>query len=165
MTIDSDIERLKVQEQRLRFKQFDEAVAWKIGCDLKAEAERQGLAVAIDVRMTQRLLFHFAMAGTAPENFEWVRRKSNTVLRYLKSSYHVGRELAKRGLVMGPERGVDPMDYVSAGGSFPIHVEAAGIIGAITVSGLPQREDHNLVVAVLAKHLGVPLAEVALGPE
>ena len=32
----------------------------------------------------------------------------------------------------------------------------------MTVSGLPQREDHEMVVAALAAALGVDAAEVAL---
>jgi uncharacterized protein (UPF0303 family) len=32
----------------------------------------------------------------------------------------------------------------------------------VTVSGIPQREDHGMVVKALAELCGVPLAEVAL---
>jgi uncharacterized protein (UPF0303 family) len=35
-------------------------------------------------------------------------------------------------------------------------------VGAVVVSGLPQREDHALVAEALAGTLGVPPAEVAL---
>jgi len=41
-------------------------------------------------------------------------------------------------------------------------VRGVGLVGAITVSGLPQRDDHALIVAVLAERLGLPLAELAL---
>ncbi len=34
-----------------------------------------------------------------------------------------------------------------------MHVEGAGIIGTITVSGLAQVEDHTLVVEVIREHL------------
>jgi uncharacterized protein (UPF0303 family) len=44
-------------------------------------------------------------------------------------------------------------DYAPHGGSFPIHIAGTGIIGAITVSGLTQREDHNLVVEALCLEL------------
>ena len=40
-------------------------------------------------------------------------------------------------------------DYAAHGGSFPLNVFGTGIVGSVTVSGLPQREDHNLVVEAL----------------
>ncbi|WP_245392519.1 MULTISPECIES: heme-binding protein [Meiothermus] len=43
-------------------------------------------------------------------------------------------------------------------------MQGVGCIGAITVSGLPQREDHELVVEVLAGYLGLPYEELALDP-
>ena len=36
------------------------------------------------------------------------------------------------------------------------------VIGTVTVSGLPQRDDHAMLIEELAGMLGVPLAEVAL---
>ena len=62
-------------------------------------------------------------------------QKNNVVLRYLKSSYRMGRELAGKDDTLDQHRGVSPLDYAPHGGSFPIHVEGAGIIGAVTVSG------------------------------
>ena len=48
------------------------------------------------------------------------------------------------------------------GGGFPITLAGTGCIGAVTVSGLPQREDHSLVVEALAHVLGVGLEGLAL---
>ena len=58
--------------------------------------------------------------------------------------------------------GAPLVDYATHGGGFPILLAGGTCIGAITVFGLPQREDHGLIVAVLAEHLGQPLAELAL---
>ena len=66
-----------------------------------------------------------------------------------------GKTLADLGAL--PER-----DYAVHGGAFPIFVRGAGCIGAVAVSGLPQREDHNRVVAALAGVLGQDLADTAL---
>jgi uncharacterized protein (UPF0303 family) len=165
LSLSDDIERLTLQEQRLRFRAFDETTAWQIGSKLRDMGEARKLPIVIDIRLTNRQLFYSALAGSTPDNPDWVRRKSNVVLRYLKCSYRMGRELALKDDTLDQDRGVSTLDFAPHGGSFPIHVEGAGIIGAITVSGLPQRDDHNLVVEVLATFLGQPLAELALGPE
>ena len=165
MAINDDIQQLALQEQRLRFKRFDEDTAWQVGTKLRELAVVRKLPIVIDIRLTNRQLFHSALAGSTPDNPEWVRRKSNVVLRYLKSSYRVGRELTVKNDTLDQHRGVSPLDFAPHGGSFPIHVEGAGIIGAITVSGLPQREDHSLVVEALAAILDQPLDGLALGPE
>jgi uncharacterized protein (UPF0303 family) len=61
--------------------------------------------------------------------------------------------------------GLPVAEYAAAGGSFPLHVEGAGIVGAVTVSGLPQRDDHELVVEALCAMLGKDYAALKLGPE
>jgi uncharacterized protein (UPF0303 family) len=39
------------------------------------------------------------------------------------------------------------------GGAFPIIVRNVGVVGTVTVSGLPQEEDHRPVVDVLREFL------------
>ncbi|MEO8529964.1 MAG: heme-binding protein, partial [Deltaproteobacteria bacterium] len=83
----------------------------------------------------------------------------------LKSSYAVGRGWAKRGVAPSSERGLDPMDYTGAGGAFPLRVKGAGVIGTITVSGVPERDDHMLVVRSIAQFLQIDLKGLELPPE
>src|SRR5690349_4488050 len=120
MAISDDLDRLALQEQRLRFEKFDEETAWELGAKLRALAESRKLPIVIDIRLAGRQLFHSALPGCSPDNLEWVRRKSNVVLRYLKSSYRMGRELAVKNDTLDQHRGVSPLDYAPHGGSFPI---------------------------------------------
>lgn len=165
MTISDDLKQITLQEEVLRFSSFDESTAWELGLRFRDIAEARKMPIVIDIRVGARQLFYTALPGSTPDNPEWVRRKSNVVLRYFKSSYRVGRELLAKEDTLDQHRGVSPMDYAPHGGSFPIHVEGSGVIGAITVSGLPQREDHNLVIDVLAAFLHKPTDGLALGPE
>ena len=165
MSLQSDIEKLKLQEARLRFTKFDEADAWNLGCLLRDSAVHQKLPMVIDIRVGTRPLFYTALPATSPENAEWVRRKFNSVMRYHKSTYRLGRELEVSGDSFDATRGVNPMDHAVKGGGFPIHIIGTGIVGSITVSGVPQREDHNFVVAGLAQFLKVELAGLALDKE
>ena len=167
MSLDSDIAQLVVQEDRLRFDHFDEADAWALGNRMRAAAVERKLPLVIDIRAAGRQLFFTALPGTSPDNAEWVQRKVNVVMRFHCSSYRKGRELVKKGigLSLDVEHGVDPAQYAAHGGSFPITIRGTGVVGTVTVSGVPQREDHAFVAEMLSLHLGVPYGEIALGSE
>jgi uncharacterized protein (UPF0303 family) len=162
MNIDRDIERLQLQEKRLQFKKFDAATAWQIGSALKAAAEKRNAAVAIDISLHGHPLFAFSMPGTTPDNLEWIRRKRNTVQRYHRSSYAIGLKHEKNKTTLAETTGLDVRDYATHGGCFPIILEGTGCVGTITVSGLPQRDDHEMVVATLQDFLGLTGEDLAL---
>jgi uncharacterized protein (UPF0303 family) len=153
VTIDQDLEKIALQEKLLRFPHFDSQAAWVIGSALKAAAEKREVPVAVEIQLNGHTLFSHAMAGTTPDNWEWVRRKRNVVLRYHRSSYAIGLKHERDRTNIYDKSGLDPKDYTAHGGSFPILLAGTGCVGTITVSGLPQREDHALVVAVLREYL------------
>lgn len=154
MKLDDDIAKIAEQERLLVFKQFDAAVAWELGSMLKDVAQQRSLPVAIDISLIAMPMFYVAMPGATPDNVRWIRRKRNVVFHFLKSSYAIGRKLARDEATLEAKFSLADVDYAPHGGSFPITVDGAGLIGAVTVSGLPQREDHNVVVAALAAMLG-----------
>ncbi|MGB8316254.1 MAG: heme-degrading domain-containing protein [Aestuariivirga sp.] len=165
MSLADDLTRIKLQEERLCFAKFDEADAWKLGTSMRDAALAKKLTLVIDIRIAGRPLFYVALPGTSPDNAEWVRRKINVVMRLHKCSYRVSRETAQSGQALDELRGVNPIDVAPHGGCFPIHLTGTGIVGTVTVSGIPQREDHNFVVEALCQFLGVEHAGVALQPE
>jgi uncharacterized protein (UPF0303 family) len=64
-----------------------------------------------------------------------------------------------------PGTGLSPADFVLAGGGFPIRIKGVGVIGGIGVSGMPEREDHAVIVQVLCEHLGIPSNDLKLAVE
>jgi len=165
MSIAGDLEQIARQESELHLARLDAGVAWELGSRLRAMAIERGHRVAIDVRRFGQQLFYVALDGTTPNNAEWVRRKGNTVARFLHSSYSVGRNLKAKGTTLELSVGLATADYASHGGSFPLHVEGAGVVGSVTVSGLPERFDHELVVEALCALLGRDYEALKLGPE
>ena len=164
MGLKEDIDQIARQEKGLWLPRFDCDVAWELGTRLRAMALERALPVVIEVRRFGQPLFYTALAGTTPDNLEWVKRKSNVVARFHGSSYGVGRNLEAKGDSLAA-RGLPIGEYAEHGGSFPIAVEGAGIVGSVTVSGLPQRADHELVVEALCGMLGKDYAALKLGPE
>ena len=162
MSIKKDLAKIAIQEERLQFQDFDADTAWKLGNRLKANAETRGVAVTIEIRVGKETIFFFAMQGAKPENADWARRKRNVVDMLWRSSYAVGLSLQEEETSLEAKLGLPLRDYTAHGGSFPIRVVGVGAIGTVTVSGLPQRDDHAMLVEELAGMLGVPLSEVAL---
>jgi uncharacterized protein (UPF0303 family) len=149
------IARLEAEEDRLMFDRFDNDDAWRLGSAMVAEAINRGLPVAIDIRRHGHQLFHVALPGTTPDNDAWIERKVNVVNRFSAASYLVGRRHAASGRALDESVGVAPLKYAAHGGAFPIRIRDVGVIGTITVSGLPQADDHAFVTEMIATYLGL----------
>lgn len=157
-TAHDDLSRVILQESELRLPHFDNNDAWKLGNLVRELAMQRGHSLAIDLRRfghPNQQLFFCALPGTTPDNARWVERKANVVARFHRSSYQLGLFLAKNNVSFSEKYSLPDGDYACHGGSFPIHVAGTGIVGALTVSGLPQRQDHNLVVEALSITLGL----------
>lgn len=165
MSIATDRAQIALQERDLVFRSFDTTTAWTLGTALRTLAEARDLPVVIDIRRfgnPAQQLFFTALPGTTPDNARWVERKSNVVARFHRSSYAAGLYLEEQGTTFAAKYSLPDADYATHGGAFPITVAGAGVIGAITVSGLPQRADHELVVEAICTHLNLDYAALRL---
>ncbi len=156
MAIPEDLALIIRQEAELHFPTFDHDTAWRLGVTLRDLAITRKHPIVIDIRrfgQPHQPLFYTAIAGTTPDNARWVQRKSNVVARFHRSSYQVGLYLQQNHITFAEKYALPDADYAAHGGSFPLHITGAGVIGSVTVSGLAQREDHNLVVEALCLEL------------
>jgi uncharacterized protein (UPF0303 family) len=165
MGLTEDLERIALQERELQLPNLDGRMAWELGFRLQSMAAERKLPVVIDIRRFGQPLFYAALEGTNPDNAEWVRRKSNVVARFHTSSYAVGLKLKQKNETLTEQQGLPMADYATHGGSFPISVKGVGVIGSVTVSGLPQRADHELVVEAICGLLGRHYGHFCLPPE
>jgi uncharacterized protein (UPF0303 family) len=149
--IENLIPELERQERELVLARFDNADAWRLGCLLVELATERELPVAVDIRRFSQQLFHAALPGSVADNDRWIERKVRVVERYGASSFLVGRRLAAKGQELDAGMGVDPADYAAHGGAFPVRVTDVGVVAVVTVSGLPQADDHALVVEALGR--------------
>jgi uncharacterized protein (UPF0303 family) len=147
------LEELEAQERRLVFRRFSYDDAWALGSLLVEMARERQAPVAIDIHRAGQQLFHAALPGSTPDNDAWIARKRRVVERYGASSYVVGARFRAKGTTFEDSSRLDPDTYAAHGGSFPVNVEDVGVIGSVTVSGLPQLEDHRFVVEALEAFL------------
>lgn len=151
--MDDILNQLLQEEQELQFTKFNEDVAWELGCQLVKAARDGNLSVTIDIMRGTHQLFHASLRGTSPDNDEWVKRKVRLVYRFGHSSFYIGQLLKNKGKSIEQAYLVSENEYAPHGGCFPIIVKDTGIVGTVTVSGLPQEEDHKLVVRAIRDYL------------
>ena len=147
------LQQLLQQEQELQFTGFNEDIAWKLGSQLVELAHSKNLSVTIDITRGAHQLFHASLKGTSADNDEWVKRKVRLVYRFGHSSFYIGQLLKSQGKSLEEKYLLSETEYAPHGGCFPVIVKDTGMVGTITVSGLPQEEDHKLVVEAIRKYL------------
>ena len=138
-----DLETLTAEAATLILPRFDEGTALRLGQILTDLA--QGLPVVINIRNANRCFFHAALPGSQATNDNWARRKSNTALMTGRASMAVGLKNAERSQTLARD-GLSEVDYADHGGAVPIVVAGVGMVAVATVSGLPQADDHRLVI-------------------
>ena len=126
MGLSEDLEKIASQERELHLPRVDAQIAWDLGTRIRAMAVERGLTLVIDVRRFGQPLFYAALDGTTPDNAEWVRRKSNVVARFHRSSYAVGMTLKVKGTTLAERYGLPVADYAADGGSFPLTCRERG---------------------------------------
>ena len=142
-------ERLVAEEAELQFERFTLDDAWQLGTRLRAAAEAAGHPVAIAIWLGPQRVFHTALPGASADNDGWLDRKHRVVERYGRASLLVGEAFRAKGEDFDTHARLDPAEFAAHGGVVPIRILGSGMIGAVGVSGLPQRDDHDLVVAQL----------------
>jgi uncharacterized protein (UPF0303 family) len=140
---------LTAEEDELQLPRFSNDDAWTLGTALVEQARSEQLPIAVDVTRNGHQLFAAALTGASPDNAAWIARKAATVHRFGHSSLSVGQRFRELGTTFEDATRLDPERYVAQGGAVPIVVRDVGPVGVVVVSGLPQVEDHRMVVTAL----------------
>ena len=158
--LQDQITLIEAQETKLILPSLSNETAFTLGSLIRStflatfDPATDGIVISISL-FSGHTLFSCAVGNPrklGPDNWDWVRRKANTVERFGLSSYLVGRTRLLKG------KEIDGLgeDYAAHGGGFPIRVEgcSAAPVGVIVVSGLKQEDDHQLIVTALEQMLG-----------
>jgi uncharacterized protein (UPF0303 family) len=141
--------RIEAEVAELELAAFGPADALRLGLILVRRGTEGALPIAIDIRRGAQILFHAALDGAQADNDVWIARKARAVERYGIPSLLLGTRPKIAGRRIENEGWFDQMTYAAHGGGFPLTVKGTGIVAVATVSGLPQIDDHDLVVAAL----------------
>lgn len=143
----ADVSELEDQLSELRFSLLSHEDALALGMDLASRAEERNWPLAVSVFLGDQHVFRYACPGTTSENDDWIERKRKTVYKFHEPSFLVGQRMILLGKEFHAETGLDE-SFAAHGGGFPLFV-GDKFVGAVIASGVPQQDDHAIVVEAL----------------
>ncbi|MDD4081045.1 MAG: heme-binding protein [Eubacteriales bacterium] len=146
------LEIVMAQEETLRLERFDAADAWQLGLILREKGLETGADLGLHISLLGTQVFHCSLGQPKPNFDHWIARKEKGVLECWKSSLRLKLEALTGGDQL-EDHGFTDQEVVFCGGCFPIRLKGLGVVGAVTVSGLNDLQDHQLAVDALAKFM------------
>lgn len=143
------LETIAEQENRLVFSEFTSETALRIGLIIIENAKKDNKKITVNIEKNGHQLFHYSFDGTSPDNDQWVARKNRVVNRFFQSSLYIQTLLKYEEKSIEEKFHISSLEYCPYGGAFPITIKDVGVVGTITVSGLTEEEDHDMVVRAI----------------
>ncbi|MQW59676.1 heme-degrading domain-containing protein [Sinorhizobium meliloti] len=144
------VEELRAEEDRVRLHRFDYDFAWVLGCEIRRIASEEKLPIAIEIAHYGDSIFSTLLSGASPDNSVWVRRKRAVVERFHHSSLYMRLLCERNGVDFHARYRLPEADFAASGGGVPLRLHNVGIVGVAAVSGLPDVEDHRLIMRAVA---------------
>ncbi len=156
------LDLVKQQEAALQPDHFDAGDAWRLGLILRDLALETGADIAVHISLFGAQVFHCGIGQPKPNFDRWIARKQRGTLECWKSSLRLKLESLTGGDQLA-DHGFDPADVVFCGGCFPLRLKSLGVVGAVTVSGLSDLQDHQLAVDALAQYMQTAVPKLPVG--
>ena len=145
--------KLLNEEQILKLPFLDVAGALEIGEIAKLLGQTRNLPIAVEVRLSDWIIYHASLPGSKSENQWWIDRKARVVMLKHHSTMYERVSAKERSADWHKENNVEDGTHAIHGGGLPLITKDEGFVGILLISGLPQAEDHLLGVEVLTEFL------------
>lgn len=142
-------ESVAAQTTDLCLASFTLTDALRLGAIAQEHATRDSLPIIIQVRHGQRIAFMASMPGSLFDSEGWIRRKAAVVDRFETATLYQKLLYAEKGTTFSEATGLSETEFAAHGGGMPISAANVGIVGSMYISGLPDTDDHALLVKCL----------------
>ncbi|MCW2463034.1 heme-degrading domain-containing protein [Elizabethkingia anophelis] len=135
--------------RRIELDSFSNRIAFDMGVKIIDLAKSRNQHIAIEVCRLNHTIFLYVDDTLPVDKHNWLRRKANIARQFEESSLSVKNDLKEGNMNLEMTFGLDEKDFLAKGGAIPIFVKNGGMIAVVTVSGLHDEEDHNIIIEAL----------------
>ncbi len=136
--------------KRIELEQFSNKLALQMGLAVVELAKSRDQHIGIEISRLNHTVFLYIDDSLPADKRNWLRRKANVAKRFEESSLAVKNDLEAGKMSLDKTFGLDERDFLAKGGSIPIFVKGAGMVATITVSGLHDIQDHQIIIDALS---------------
>ncbi len=139
--------------KKIELDSFSNKIALEMALTIIDLAKSRNQHIAVEICRLNHTIFMYVDDNLPADKHNWLRRKANVAKQFEESSLSVKNDLKEGNMTLDKTFALDEKDFLAKGGSIPIFVKHAGMIGTITVSGLHDEEDHKIIIdALKGKH-------------
>ena len=135
--------------KKIELDSFSNSMALDMGLRIIELAKTREQQVAVEISRLNHPVFLYIDDNLTIDKHNWLRRKANVAKQFEESSLSVKNDLQNGNMTLEKTFGLDEKDFIAKGGSIPIFVKSAGMIAIITVSGLHDEKDHDIIIEAL----------------
>ncbi|AQX03263.1 heme-degrading domain-containing protein [Elizabethkingia anophelis] len=135
--------------RRIELDSFSNRIALDMGVKIIDLAKSRNQHIAVEVCRLNHTIFLYVDDTLPVDKHNWLRRKANIARQFEESSLSVKNDLKEGNMNLEMTFGLDEKDFLAKGGAIPIFVKNGGMIAVVTVSGLHDEEDHNIIIEAL----------------
>lgn len=139
--------------RRIELNQFENRTGLEIGMAIVNLARERKQTIAVQVERLNHTIFLYVDDGLPADKHNWLRRKANVAKHFEESSWSVKQDLINGNMSLSKTFALEEKEYLAKGGAIPIFVKNAGMVAIVTVSGLHDEEDHQIILDALSEKI------------
>ncbi len=135
--------------KKITLPKFSNDIALKLGLKIIDLARERNQKIAVEICRLNHSIFLYVDDSLPADKHNWLQRKANVAKHFEESSLSVKNDLKNGNMTLAETFQLSDKDYLAKGGSIPLFVENAGMVATVTVSGLTDVEDHQIILDAL----------------
>lgn len=145
-------DELLEEEMELAFPSFSNEDALRLGQIIIEKAKENPIPLGVEIVLNGLMVFRYYSTGITRDHEMWLARKRKSVELRDSSSLRLTVYFEQCNATFEDWK-LNPNEYCTGGGGYPIRIKGSGVVGSICASGYADKDDHAIIVEAIKQFL------------